>query len=308
MIPGLAGTSRLPYRSFLVFNVAGGIAWTVETALVGYIAGASYRAAQHRLSIISLGILAAILGYLLIHVLRRSRRTRNFANHIDITQRIGRPLSLGLALMGAAGLLLIGLIQDVLENDGLAALDPQVLHDLVPNRTPLMTGAAQFVTVLGSGPLLYLLLGAAAVLSYRWDRQWRPGVGAIVALATAELSRFAISQTVHRARPDQSFWASTADGYAFPSGHATTATVGYGLLAYLLRRPSWSRRRRTLAAVAAIAAALCVGLSRAYLGVHWASDVLGGWALGAELLGLAYTAAHLRYRINRPAVPPPAPS
>jgi len=308
MIPGLAGTSRLPYRSFVVFNVAGAIAWTIETALVGYIAGASYRAAQHRLSLISVGILGAILGFVLVHFLRRSGRTRDFANRIDITQRIGRPLSLGLAVVGAAVLLLIGLIQDVAENDGVAAVDPQVLQDLVSHRTLWATGVAQFLTVLGSGALLYLCLGTAVVLAYRRQRRWRPGVAAIVVLVAAELARFAIMQAVHRLRPDSSYWLTSANGYAFPSGHATTATVGYALLACLLVRPTWSQRRRTLAAVAAIAVALGVGVSRAYLGVHWASDVLGGWALGAGLLGVAFTAVHVRRRTDRPTdALPPAP-
>jgi len=113
---------------------------------------------------------------------------------------------------------------------------------------------------------------------------------------------------VHRLRPDSSYWLTSANGYAFPSGHATTATVGYALLACLLVRPTWSQRRRTLAAVAAIAVALGVGVSRAYLGVHWASDVLGGWALGAGVLGVAFTAVQVRRRTDRRTdALPPAP-
>ncbi|HEY4991823.1 MAG TPA: DedA family protein, partial [Nakamurella sp.] len=61
LVPGLAGTSGMPYRRFLLFNVTGGITWVVETTLVGYVAGKSYRAAERRLSLISLGLLAAVV-------------------------------------------------------------------------------------------------------------------------------------------------------------------------------------------------------------------------------------------------------
>ena len=300
MIPGLAGMSRLPYRSFVVFNIAGAVAWCFETALVGFVAGASYRAAQHRLSIISVALLGAMLGYLSFHLLRRSQRTRNLANRIDITQRIGRPLSLGLAVLSGAFMLFIGLIQDVTENDGLVALDPQVLRDLVAHRTTWPVGVAQWLTVLGSSWLLYLLLATAAVLAYRRDRQWRPGVASIVTLGAAELAHFAVANAVHRMRPDPSLWLTPADGFAFPSGHATTATVGYALLVGLSARPTWSRRRRILAAAVVAGLALSVGVSRAYLGVHWASDVLGGWTLGAGILALAFTLVQVRRRTAKP--------
>jgi undecaprenyl-diphosphatase len=61
LVPGLAGTSRLPYRTFLPFNVVGGVAWVTMSALVGYVAGASYQAAEHRLSLVSGGLLALVV-------------------------------------------------------------------------------------------------------------------------------------------------------------------------------------------------------------------------------------------------------
>ena len=75
-----------------------------------------------------------------------------------------------------------------------------------------------------------------------------------------------------------------AGGYAFPSGHTTTATVGYGLAAALLI--VLFPRVRAVIAVAAVVLIAGVGLSRTYLGVHWPTDVLGGWALGTSWLAL----------------------
>ena len=79
--------------------------------------------------------------------------------------------------------------------------------------------------------------------------------------------------------------AVLVDTYSFPSGHATGSMVAYGLLAlvawHLLPQP-WA----LVAAMACAAIILFVGISRVYLGVHFPSDVLAGWLLGAIAVGL----------------------
>ena|SRR5664279_1770521 len=81
---------------------------------------------------------------------------------------------------------------------------------------------------------------------------------------------------LHRVRPDTKYaknmWFHT---YSFPSGHATSAMVGFGVLGYLLL-PAWS----VVALLVGILLAICVGISRVYLGAHFPSDVVGGWILG----------------------------
>lgn len=71
----------------------------------------------------------------------------------------------------------------------------------------------------------------------------------------------------------------------FLPGHATLATLAYGLLATLLSM-SFPRYRWVFAS-AAVLLAFCVGLSRVYLAVHWSTDVVGGWLFGISWLGLA---------------------
>ncbi|MGI8547632.1 MAG: phosphatase PAP2 family protein, partial [Gemmatimonadaceae bacterium] len=91
--------------------------------------------------------------------------------------------------------------------------------------------------------------------------------------------------------------------YSFPSGHATSATAIFVTAAYVL----WRERllSRGLAISVGVAGPLLVGLSRVYLDVHWATDVLGGWAAG---LFVAALSAALYDRLRRKAGLEPRPT
>ncbi|MCP3818729.1 phosphatase PAP2 family protein [Streptomyces sp. A3M-1-3] len=98
-----------------------------------------------------------------------------------------------------------------------------------------------------------------------------------------------LKAAVGRDRPRWPDPVDSAHYAAFPSGHAMTAVVAFGLLLWLLRRfgaraPVW----RAALAVAAVSV-VGVGVTRLYLGVHWFSDVVGGWLLGALVVALSVT-------------------
>ena len=73
---------------------------------------------------------------------------------------------------------------------------------------------------------------------------------------------------------------------SFPSGHALLSAIAYLTLGAMLARASTKKRIKTLALMVAAMLTILVGLSRIYLGVHWPSDVLAGWALGAAWAAL----------------------
>ncbi|GAA1376505.1 phosphatase PAP2 family protein [Streptomyces beijiangensis] len=136
---------------------------------------------------------------------------------------------------------------------------------------------------------LRALLGVA-VLWLFLRKDWRPALWVGVTGAVGTLLQQGMKAAVGRARPQWPDPVDSAHYASFPSGHAMTATVSIGLLLWLLRRsrpsaPVW----RTAVAAAAVSV-VGVGLTRLYLGVHWASDVLGGWLLGAALVAFSVSA------------------
>jgi undecaprenyl-diphosphatase len=90
---------------------------------------------------------------------------------------------------------------------------------------------------------------------------------------------------IERPRPELWTSAIVLDNFAFPSGHAIAAATFYPLLARGVARRF--PRRAKLAYAMAGAMTLYVGIGRLYLGVHWPSDVVAGWAIGFTQLGLA---------------------
>ncbi len=139
---------------------------------------------------------------------------------------------------------------------------------------------------LCAATVLWLVLKHAAW----WLALW---LAATTALGT--LLQQGLKAAIGRERPVWPHPVDSAHYSAFPSGHAMSATVVCGLLLWLLRlygagRVLW-RIALTLAAVSVIG----VGLTRVWLGVHWPTDVLGGWFLGALMVALA-VASYERWR------------
>jgi undecaprenyl-diphosphatase len=136
--------------------------------------------------------------------------------------------------------------------------------------------AAGWVTELGGMPLLFAVTGlGAALLLMR--REWRAAALLLSITLTGRLTVSLLKDYTARIRPDAQGHLVPVESLAFPSGHAANATLVWLCLALLL--PT-NERGRGLAIWAAVWLAIAVGLSRVMLGVHWPSDVIGGWAFG----------------------------
>ena len=119
---------------------------------------------------------------------------------------------------------------------------------------------------------------------------WRSGarrlaIWAVVTTAVGALLGVVLKQLVHRARPTFPDPVASAGSYSFPSGHALGSFLGCGIL-LLIALPLLGRTGRAWAWAAAAFLVLLTGFDRIALGVHFVSDVVGGWvAAGALLVG-----------------------
>lgn len=211
----------------------------------------------------------------------------------------GVPLAVAvLALAGGVfGVLTATVMWD--GEDGVPSLDSRVLSDVVAVRATWVTDLARLVTALGTSPVLYGLLILLGLARWRRTGTWVMSAVAVAALALGQTVRLGINGAVARARPPEQVWLAHPVGYSYPSGHTTSAVIGYGLLA-ALAAGLMSRYRAALFAAAGIVA-MAVGLSRVYLGVHWLTDVVGGWALGTAWLALVYLGfRHPRFGFRHP--------
>lgn len=109
-------------------------------------------------------------------------------------------------------------------------------------------------------------------------------------LATVALTNMGIYKAMKhiflRARPDEVYHLVEQGGYSFPSGHSATSMLVYGLLFYLIGRHCRNRKLKVLLQAICSILVLTVGPSRLYVGVHWATDVMAGWCVGASVLML----------------------
>jgi undecaprenyl-diphosphatase len=140
------------------------------------------------------------------------------------------------------------------------------------------------VTDLGSSVFLIPLI--IAVAAWFWCRRAsaRQTVLLGAAYAGAEVLSQAIKALTARPRPPASLAIAHFGGHSFPSGHTTNATAVYGMLAVVVASTTPRWRRRVSVFAGAVAIAVVVGVTRLYLGAHWLTDVLAGWALGAVWL------------------------
>ena len=187
-------------------------------------------------------------------------------------------------LLLASALLAVLLVTALFGGEGLA-FDQATVVRLAAWRAahPEATSVLILVTQLGGAPVLLLLAGMAALATARRDR-WAAGALVATVLGGRLLIEL-LKLGVDRLRPAIDAHPVSVFSQSFPSGHAGNSMLTYGAIA-LFAMPE---RSRGPALGTAIALSLVVGMTRPILGVHWPSDVAGGWCLGALWLLLCWS-------------------
>jgi membrane-associated phospholipid phosphatase len=209
-------------------------------------------------------------------------------------QRSRGPVALTRSLLIRAGVLAVlaavaaALADGASDGAGLTVIDRPVWQWAIDHRSAGLTPVVKTITQIGSTVTMtvicVLLIG---YLSYR--KRWDDAVLAAVTGAGAGLLVVLGKKTVGRERPPVEFRLVTETNESFPSGHALASIAILGLVAVLLR-PLITGRAGRISLIAGVAVAVVlIGASRIYLGVHWTTDVLGGWTSGAAWLLVCVT-------------------
>ncbi|MEP6990965.1 MAG: phosphatase PAP2 family protein [bacterium] len=214
-------------------------------------------------------------------------------------RRLGtKSIQLGvLSLAALAACAKVG--EDVLDKET-APFDVPIRAWMLTRRTRGLDRFFVVVTNVGAPSALIPITAAAAL----WLRAkgGLPIAAAVVLAPTIAVGLFVgIKQAYRRARPAGARTLHQRT-YSFPSGHASASAAIGGTLAYVL----WRERMIAgpAAAVLATVPTLLIGTSRVYLDVHWPTDVLGGWALGALVTALsAITYEHIRTDTRKRGAP-----
>lgn len=343
LVPLVAGMAEMKLWSFLSWSFVSSVAWSGAYLAVGYFFGASWEAiqlwgtrftffvvvfilflfvnwligrflVQHerqvRAVIISIGVSVA-RGFLqneyVAKLLGRFPRFFDFWSKRFSTKHVfGLPFTVATVASFIVLFYLLTLINAVVREGPLQIIDARILGAVLFVRDPLVHPLMLFITNLAGPAVVGIVI---TVVFFFWAqgqtlRAVALGFGTLI----VGLLNIATKYIFARPRPDAFLALASESTASFPSGHAVMAVVVYGFITFGLL--GYVQRWRSKIVISLFSSSLIglIGFSRIYLGVHWPSDVLGGYLFGAWWLILLLLITYLgEHSFARP-VPPRAPT
>lgn len=184
-----------------------------------------------------------------------------------------------------SGMVFASLAEDIVNRETLSTLDPLFGSWLVA-RTSL-PGDRVFATITFLGNAFVISTGTG-VIGFWFVRQknWKKLLLLFSAVSGSALLNLALKNIFQRTRPAIPGAYMVETGFSFPSGHSMISLVFYGIIAYLALSYVKSKKWKTFIISGALVMCALIGFSRLYLGVHFITDVLAGWAAGGLWLAL----------------------
>jgi undecaprenyl-diphosphatase len=172
--------------------------------------------------------------------------------------------------------------------------------------TPLGDRIFTVVSLIGS-PIAMAAVGTIGAILIIVRRKWLVLAAWIAGFMGAGALSYMLKIVIHRPRPVGASAFLHGETFSFPSGHALGSLVGYGMLAYVIGA-NWleSRRARLRLAIATAVLVIAIGISRLYLGVHYFSDVVGGYAVGILWLSVCISGLQVAERRRPPSISIPS--
>lgn len=213
---------------------------------------------------------------------------------VERLRAFGLPLLAALLVL-AGSLWALGLIIDETIREGEVRTDERVADWLHGRATEPFTDVFRAITTFGNfATLIAVVVIAVAVLWRRGERT--DALFVAVAFLGAQVLSSGMKLGFRRERPFFPDPLATESTFSFPSGHALVSLAVYGSIALVVARRLPRRRDRILLLTATGLLVLAIGFSRLYLGVHFLSDVLAGYAAGIAWLALLYVVIEVRSR------------
>lgn len=278
-----AGMSRIPWPTFLLYNATGAVVWGTVIAMVGYIFGQSWHLLERWVGGAGLFVAGALACGVLLFVLRRYR-TRILGS---VEERLPGNLTMQELWLMLFSLVVIGLFgkitEDVMTRES-TPFDAAVATAVGWIHWPGMHAVMEVANGIGSGAAII----SVSVLAMIWRIRRRDHLGRNLVIALALFIQgldAVLKYSFHRVRPSPLHAMTNLYSGSFPSGHAMNAVAIYGIVALFLARDRPGTGRISAGIVTMIA--LAIGIARVYLRLHWATDVLAGYAVGLLLLLVA---------------------
>jgi membrane protein DedA with SNARE-associated domain/membrane-associated phospholipid phosphatase len=270
--PFIAGSTKIKFSKFMLYNIIGGVAWAMTFTFLGYVFGTSYDLVSGYFGEVVLAaiIISIVLAYLYKFINKRSKiftKKHFYALLISIFSLY----------------IFSKMVEDVLKKELVTQLDTVVHAKIGLITSPLLTKIMIVITssmnLLG---IVFLSMVVIGIMVYK--KKWYSILLYLFSIGGGALIAYSIKQIMHRTRPENALIHVT--GFSFPSGHATVAIIFFSVVLYSFKNEIKGTIGRASYIITGIILTLLIGFSRIYLGVHWFSDIVAGFALGMFWLTL----------------------
>lgn len=305
VVPGVVGMLGMGQVYFAIVNFLSSIVWSIAHIAPGILIGQGLAFAGElsgRLVVVLLILLVilAVAAYLirlvvagispyLGHLLgslsawarrRPSRSMQRFARAVEPSNPRSTLVVLFAAVAFGGLLLLLNMVIKAVSTDAVSNMDLSVFNLLKEMRNAPADELMITLTMLGDGVVM-TLLAASIFVWLIWHKAYRAAIAAAIAIVAGKLFIPLLSLGIDRPRPID--MPAGYEFFSFPSSHATTAVIIFGILAVLVSH-SFGRWGRALVFAILSILVIAIAFSRVYLGVHWLSDVLAGLIFGSIMV------------------------
>lgn len=173
----------------------------------------------------------------------------------------------------------IFLLINVLLNN-ISDFDTSIYNLIMSLRSDFMTFIMKAITRFGDAEILILI----TIICLIFLRNKKIGGGIAINLASVGFINYVLKKIIQRPRPPLEFRMVEESSFSFPSGHAMASMAFYGLIIYFINKDMKNEKLKKIISISLSILIFLIGISRIYLGVHYASDVIAGFAISIVYL------------------------